>query len=173
MEIPYRFFYRARGCGCLFFVWVDTCRYPRCSVVSLFKWFPCHLCNDSPLVLLGKYHYILEAVNNKDFETLLIFTAGALVGLLSFVRVLGWLLKRYHDLTMAILVGLMLGSLRKIWPWKQTLTTFIDHHGKEVPALQVNILPPGLDTELVLALLFMCLGFAVVTCLNYWELKKN
>lgn len=124
------------------------------------------------LVLLGKYHYTLEAVNNRDFGTLLILTAGALVGLLSFVRALGWLLRKHHDLTMAILIGLMLGSLRKIWPWKETLTTFIDRHGKEVPGLQVNIIPPGLDAEVIFALLFVFLGFAVVICLNYWETKK-
>ncbi|UCG63999.1 MAG: DUF368 domain-containing protein [Deltaproteobacteria bacterium] len=125
------------------------------------------------LVLLGKYHYTLEALNNRDFQTLFLLTVGAVVGLLSFVRVLDWLLKRYYDLTMAILIGLMLGSLRRVWPWKETLTTFIDSHGNEVPALQVNILPPGLDTEVVLAFLFMLLGFAVVVALNYWEHKKN
>jgi putative membrane protein len=125
------------------------------------------------LVLLGKYHYTLEALNNRDFETLFLLTVGAVVGLLSFVRILDWLLKRYYDLTMAILIGLMLGSLRRIWPWKKILTTFIDSHGNVVPALQVNILPPSLDTEVVLAFLFMLLGFAIVLGLNYWEHKKN
>jgi putative membrane protein len=125
------------------------------------------------LVLLGKYHYTLEALNSKDFGTLFLLAVGALAGLLSFVRVLDWLLKRYYDLTMAILIGLMLGSLRRIWPWKETLTTFIDSHGNVVPALQVNILPPSLDTEVVLAFLFMLLGSVVVISLNYWEHKKN
>ena len=125
------------------------------------------------LVLLGKYHYTLEALNNRDFQSLFLLMVGAVAGLLSFVRVLDWLLKRYYDLTMAILIGLMLGSLRRIWPWKETLTTFIDSHGNVLPALQVNILPPGLDTEVVLAFLFMLLGFAVVISLSYWEHKKN
>ena len=120
------------------------------------------------LVLLGKYHYILEAINNRDFGTLLILIAGALVGLLSFVRVIGWLLKRYHDLTMAILIGLMLGSLRKIWPWGETLTTFIDSHGKDVPAL-----PPSFTSEVVLALLFMFIGFLVVLSMSFLARKKG
>jgi len=118
------------------------------------------------LVLLGKYHYILEAINNKDLGTLLVLIAGALVGLLSFVRVIGWLLKRHHDLTMAILIGLMLGSLRKIWPWKETLTTFFDSHGREIPALQINALPPSLNSEVYLAFLFIFFGFLVVFILN-------
>jgi len=125
------------------------------------------------LVLLGKYRYILDALNNRDFLILFILIAGALVGLLSFVRVIDWLLKRYHDLTMAILIGLMLGSLRKIWPWKETLTTFFDRHGKEVPALQINILPPSLNSEVGLALLFMFIGFLVVFSLDLWERKKD
>ena len=118
------------------------------------------------LVLLGKYYYILEAINNKDLATLLVLIAGALVGLLSFVRIIGWLLKRHHDLTMAILIGLMLGSLRKIWPWKETLTTFFDSHGREIPALQINTLPPSFNSEVGLAVLLMFVGFLVVFILN-------
>ena len=125
------------------------------------------------LVLLGKYHYILDAVNNRDILTLLILTAGALVGILSSVRVIGWLLKRYHDLTMAVLIGLMLGSLRRIWPWKETLTTFFDSHGREIPALQINVLPPSIDVEVGLALLLMFFGFIVVFSLNYCARKKD
>ena len=125
------------------------------------------------LVLLGKYHFTLEALNNRDIGTLFMLTVGAVVGLLSFVRVLSWLLKRYHDLTMAVLIGLMLGSLRRIWPWKETLTTFIDSNGRIVPALQINVVPPQVNAEVILAFLFMCLGFLVVIGLNYWEFKKN
>jgi len=125
------------------------------------------------LVLLGKYQYILEALNNKDFETLLTLIAGAMVGLISFVQIIGWLLKRCHDLTMAILIGLMLGSLRKIWPWKETLTTFIDSQGKEIPALQINILPPSFNSEVGLALLLMLVGILVVLSLDLWAHKKG
>ena len=125
------------------------------------------------LVLLGKYHYILEAVNNRDLGVLLILIAGALMGLLCFVRVIGWLLRRYHDLTMAILIGLMLGSLRRIWPWKETLTTFFDSHGKEVPALQINTLPPSLNIEVGLAVLFMFLGFLTVVSIDFLARKRD
>ena len=124
------------------------------------------------LVLLGKYHYILEALNNKDFFTLFIIGAGSLVGLISFAQILGWLLKRYHDLIMAILIGLMCGSLRKIWPWKETVTTFIDSHGKEIPSLQSNIIPSSFTSEVVYALLFMLIGILVVWGLDLW-VRKN
>jgi putative membrane protein len=120
------------------------------------------------LVLLGKYHYILEAINNRDLTTILMLIAGAFVGLLSFARVIGWLLKRYHDLTMGILIGLMLGSLRKIWPWKETLTTFSDRHGKDVP-----VLPSSFNSEVGLALLLMFVGFLVVFSLDFLARKKD
>ena len=125
------------------------------------------------LVLLGKYHYILEALNNKDFFTLFIIGAGALVGLISFAQILGWLLKRYYDLTMAILIGLMCGSLRKIWPWKETVTTFIDSHGKEIPSLQSNIIPSSFTSEVVCALFFMLIGILVIWGLDLWARKNG
>jgi len=125
------------------------------------------------LVLLGKYRYILEALNNKDFFTLFIIGAGALTGLISFAQILGWLLKKYHDLTMAILIGLMLGSLRKIWPWKETITTFIDSHGKEIPSLQSNIIPSSFTIEVGLALLFMFIGILVLWGLDLWAHKNG
>jgi len=125
------------------------------------------------LVLLGKYRYILEALNNKDFFTLFIIASGALVGLISFAQILGWLLKRYHDLTMAILIGLMCGSLRKIWPWKETVTTFIDSHGKEIPSLQSNIIPSSFTSEVLCALLFMFIGILVIWGLDLWARKNG
>ena len=70
------------------------------------------------LLLLGKYVYVLEAVSHFDLVAVALFGLGALVGLLSFVRLLGWLFARYYTLTIALLTGFMLGSLRKIWPWK-------------------------------------------------------
>ena len=112
------------------------------------------------LVLLGKYHYILEALNNKDFFTLFIIGAGALVGLISFAQILGWLLKKYHDLTMAILIGLMCGSLRKIWPWKETVT-------------QSNVIPSSFTIEVGCALLFMLIGILVVWGLDLWARKNG
>ena len=70
------------------------------------------------LVLLGKYAFILEAINNLDIVVLLIFAAGAIIGIMGFSHGLSWLLKRAHNATMMFLAGLMLGSLVKVWPWQ-------------------------------------------------------
>lgn len=118
------------------------------------------------LVLLGKYQDILSAVNTRDFVTIAIVGAGAAAGLLSFAHVLTWLFKKDHDLTVAILIGFMVGSLRKVWPWKETLRTITDRHGALVPVEQINIMPPAWTSEVGLAVGLAILGFAVVVMLD-------
>jgi putative membrane protein len=69
------------------------------------------------LVLIGMYSAVLAAVNDREFATIAIFAAGAIVGLALFSQILHWALSRFHDLVLAGLVGLMAGSLRILWPW--------------------------------------------------------
>lgn len=118
------------------------------------------------LVLLGKYEYILGAVNQHDFVTLIIFAFGAGIGIISFAQFLSWLFKHHHDLTIAMLTGLMLGSLRKIWPWKETLQFMTDRHGTQVPIEQINILPATFTTEVTAAIGLALIGFMVVTAIE-------
>jgi putative membrane protein len=118
------------------------------------------------LVLLGKYAYLLEAVNRRDFIPLILAAAGACLGLITFVRFLNWLLKRYRDPTLAVLTGFMLGALRKVWPWKETLDTMTDRHGKVHIISEANILPAHWNLEITLALCLAILGFLAVFLLN-------
>jgi putative membrane protein len=120
------------------------------------------------LVLLGKYAYVLEAVNNRDFFTLLLVSIGAGVGIITFVRLLNWLLKNFHDFTITFLIGLMLGALRKVWPWKKPLESLLDSQGDKVVIAHANILPPHLDGEVALALFLFLVGFIVVFGIDYW-----
>ena len=84
------------------------------------------------LVLLGKYQYVLSAVTRGDIGALLAVGGGFIFGLLSFTQVLGWLFRKYHDATLALLCGVMLGSLRKVWPWQT-----------EVDGRLQNLAPPS------------------------------
>lgn len=93
------------------------------------------------LVLLGLYATILGAVRSLDFGTLLIFAAGCAVGMLSFARIVSWLLDNARNATMAVATGLLIGSLNKVWPWKQTLTWRENSKGVREPLLQDNVLP--------------------------------
>jgi putative membrane protein len=114
------------------------------------------------LVLMGKYQSILAAVNDRDLVTIGIVGAGATVGILTFAQVLGWLFRKDHDLTVAILVGFMMGSLRKIWPWKETLRTITDRHGELVPVEQINQLPASWTSEVTYGLILAIVGFTLV-----------
>ena len=118
------------------------------------------------LVLLGKYQYVLDAVNHRDFLVLGLVAAGACVGIIAFSRILGWLLKNYHDLMVATLTGLMIGSLRKVWPWKETLESVVDSHGQMVPFVQSNILPGQWNGEVLAALSLMVAGLLAVLFLD-------
>ena len=66
------------------------------------------------LVIIGAYSPVLEALNNRDIKTILIIGAGAVIGLLSFSKLLKWLFEKYHRLTLAVITGFMIGSLNKI-----------------------------------------------------------
>jgi len=99
------------------------------------------------LLILGKYQFILQAISTMDIPVLAVFGAGVIIGLLSFANLLSWLLHRFHDVTIAVLSGFIIGSLNKIWPWKETLSSTVDSHGELLPLIQRNI-SPGKFAEL-------------------------
>jgi len=115
------------------------------------------------LLLLGKYSFALHAVNERIILDLLLLGAGAVTGLILFANLLSWLLKKYHDITIAVLVGFMIGSLNKIWPWKETLKTIVVE-GEVRPLVEKNILPsvgnPG--DQFWFALLMAAAGIALI-----------
>lgn len=121
------------------------------------------------LVLLGKYFYIMEAVKTFNIPVMLVFMAGATVGITSFSRILSYALRKLHDITIAVLAGFMLGSLNKVWPWKETIETYTDSHGVIKPLVEANILPNQLLLE---ATGLMILGFFLVYFLEKLSMKK-
>ncbi|GAB4513394.1 MAG: DUF368 domain-containing protein [Anaerolineae bacterium] len=110
------------------------------------------------LVLLGKYETVLAAIVHRDVLTLAIIGAGCAVGLFSFVRLLRWLLVRHHDMTVAMLTGLMAGSLRKVWPWKEASPSST---GLE-QAVEINRLPTEWSPEVALTIALIFLGIGLV-----------
>ncbi|THG86108.1 DUF368 domain-containing protein [Pseudomonas sp. A-1] len=130
------------------------------------------------LVLMGLYSFVLDAVKSFDLAVLLVFAAGCACGLLSFARLLSWMLNHLRCLTLTFLTGLMLGSLNKVWPWKETLTWRTDSHGVQQPVLQGNLLPSGYaevtgqDPQVLLAVLLALGGVALVLGLE-WVAKRQ
>lgn len=137
-----------------------------CGVVAISAMILPGISGSFILVLLGKYEYLLAALNNGDIVPIVVFAAGAAVGILSFARVLAWIFRRRHDLTIATLTGFMAGSLRKIWPWKENVSPHPDANGIEVPLVQINVLPGTIDADLAAAAGLAVLGFVVVVVLD-------
>ncbi|MFD2824248.1 DUF368 domain-containing protein [Lacinutrix iliipiscaria] len=90
------------------------------------------------LVILGAYKSLSNAIDSLDFQKILIFILGAIIGLLSFSRVLKWLFKHYHNLTLALLTGFIFGSLNKIWPWKKTITIMSNTSNDVIPFSSIS-----------------------------------
>ncbi|KOO03098.1 DUF368 domain-containing protein [Vibrio nereis] len=93
------------------------------------------------LLLIGMYAPVLGAVKAFDVNILTLFLSGCVIGLLTFSHLLSWLLRHFRDFTLVFLTGLMLGTLPKIWPWKETLTWRTNSKGEQVPLLQENLSP--------------------------------
>lgn len=93
------------------------------------------------LLLLGMYAPVLGAVKAFDLPILALFLTGCVVGILSFSHLLSWLLRRFRDFTLVFLTGLMLGTLPKIWPWKETISWRVNSKGEQVPLVQHNLSP--------------------------------
>lgn len=117
------------------------------------------------LLLIGKYDYILGAVNglkdgilnsNGDLLAssaviLLLFGTGVVAGLISFVRLLSFCLKNYYNWTIVVLIGFMIGSLRKVWPFKNG---------------DINVLPSDANWQTWFTILLAVAGFAIVLLLE-------
>lgn len=149
------------------------------------------------LLLLGAYSAVLgsisgltDALGNGDGgqflsngKLLLAFVGGCIVGLLSFSRLLNWMFKKAHDLTISLLSGFLLGSLNKIWPWKVTEEFFVKHEGRPderlVPLVQKNVLPYDwaeinqTSSQLSLAIGLCLLGLVLILLLDRWSPKTK
>jgi putative membrane protein len=139
-----------------------------CGVVAICAMILPGLSGSFILLILGKYAFITAALRNpfvmENMEILLIFIAGCVTGILGFSRILRYSLLRWHDFTIAILTGLMIGAMRKVWPWKVALESQIIR-GKEYVIREENVWPLA-NSELATALLLMALGFGFVIVLE-------
>ncbi|MDE2634764.1 MAG: DUF368 domain-containing protein [Chloroflexota bacterium] len=125
------------------------------------------------LLILGQYDYVLTAVSNRDLPPIIVVGLGAAVGIIAFSRVLSYLLARYYNLTVALLVGFMAGSLWKIYPWKQCLESDLDRHGDFRCLLEQNIAPNANSELFAIAVALLIAGFLLVNLLDHAQSKAN
>jgi putative membrane protein len=127
------------------------------------------------LLLLGMYTLVIGTVKSvletfamADVLLLAVFALGCLFGLATFSRVLSWLFARHRELTLAGLTGFMIGSLPKIWPWRNVVQYRTNSSGEQVPFLEDNVLPAVYAGEpyLLWAVLAGLAGFGLVFALE-------
>ncbi|MFD1063464.1 DUF368 domain-containing protein [Winogradskyella litorisediminis] len=134
------------------------------------------------LLILGAYQTAIDTINNLrdgllngNWELLkdallnfVLLAIGAVIGIKVFSKLLNWMFKHKKNITLAILTGFMIGSLNKIWPWKEILSTRINSEGLEVPLLEKSILPQNYegDHQMLMALVFMVIGFFTILILE-------
>ena len=122
-------------------------------------------------LILGQYAYVIDAIKNLDVLALLPFALGCGLGLMIFARVLSWLFVHHRQLTITLLVGFMLGSLRKIWPFKDIVSTRVDRHGDVVPLVEHNVLPDLATTQTWVAVGLAVAGLLLILGLEMLRQK--
>jgi len=130
------------------------------------------------LLLMGKYEFILNSLNSLKFDIILTFIAGCFIGITSFSHVLSWMLKKYHNATVALLTGFMFGSLNKVWPWKKVLER--QEIDGEIKILrEANILPAdytaltGLPHYAIWCILLADFAFVLIYFIEKMANKKH
>ncbi len=125
------------------------------------------------LLILGKYTQVLGAVREMDILVLLAVASGAVVGLALFARFLSWLFAKHHDISVAALAGFMLGSVRKLWPWQEVITTRVNSHGDVVPVATRNIFPEQADAMTIGIIALMIVGLGIILFIDRLDLMKE
>jgi len=126
------------------------------------------------LLLMGMYKPVLDALHDKNIGLIITLMAGAVIGLLSFSRLLKWLFDHYENLTLAILTGFIVGSLNKIWPWKEVLESEMIN-GKLKILDEKSIMPYSYtnDPQLGMAIVMALIGFLFIVLLERLAKQKS
>ena len=130
------------------------------------------------LLLMGSYQTVIgtinqfrEGISSLNFEVigqamlkLMTFALGAIIGLKLFSKILKWMFENYKNITLALLIGFMIGSLNKIWPWKEVLETRTNSHGEVVPFIERSILPQNFEgnPQILTAIIMLVCGFMLI-----------
>ncbi|NHN27840.1 DUF368 domain-containing protein [Flavobacterium jejuense] len=130
------------------------------------------------LLLMGSYQTVIGTINqfreglsNMDFEIigqallkLMTFVLGAIIGLKLFSKILTWMFSHHKNITLALLIGFMIGSLNKIWPWKEILETRVNSHGETIPFIEKSILPNYFNgnPQILTAIIMLVCGFMLI-----------
>ncbi|MBZ5486131.1 DUF368 domain-containing protein [Halomonas aquamarina] len=124
------------------------------------------------LLTMGLYGTIMGAIRSLDITIIALFGVGCVVGLALFSRLLSWLLKRHHGVTLQLLLGFIVGSLPVLWPWRELLRYQIGPEGQMIPLAYRYLLPDdyamltGGSAQVIGVVGLMIIGALLVVLLN-------
>lgn len=131
-----------------------------CGVVAICSMILPGLSGSFVLILMGNYQLVMiDAVSTLNLKILLPVALGAAIGLIAFSYVLSWFLRKFHNQTLAILTGFILGSVGILWPWKEAI---IQNFGDKVKTVGYQWLLPDMNVSLLIALIIMVLGVVTI-----------
>lgn len=131
------------------------------------------------LLMMGLYGVVLNAVQEFNVPYLFLFVSGCAVGILSFSHLLSWCLHRFPTASFGFLIGLMIGSVEKIWPWKEAITTRVKSSGEVVPLLERAVSPlqfeqiTGVDAHLGLSIAAFSIGFLCILVVGWRNTQEK
>ncbi len=140
--------------------------------IAVCAWILPGLSGSFILLLLGLYSFVIDAIKSFDLLNLVFLGLGMVIGLVSFSKLLSRLFARFRNETLSLLLGFMLGSLAKLWPWKNTTSYQIKADGSQIPLIQEPVLPniysnlTGQDAEIMTAVGCALVGGALVLMLQ-------
>lgn len=124
------------------------------------------------LMFVGKYQYILTSFGSLETDVIILFITGGILGITVIARFIAVLLRGYYNLTVGLFAGLMIGSLNKIWPWREVYEFATTIRGERIPAFDKSILPwryleiTGKDPQVFYAILMMASGVLMVVLIE-------
>ena len=130
------------------------------------------------LILMGSYHIVYGAIADKEWMIIGLFAIGCVIGLLSFARILKFLFSRFREITITLLIGFMVGSLYKVWPWKNRIgeEPLVIHSDGREDWMMGNALPNEEfmgDPQLWLAIGCAVGGFLIIFILERFAPKEK
>ncbi len=125
------------------------------------------------LLMLGEYTIVMQAVSDRNIMVIAIFGLGCVLGLLIFARILKFLLSKYHDDIVMFLIGVMLGALSKVWPWREVTSTYTDRHGEIKALTEANIWPSAMENPMIIpAVIAFVFAIALIVSIALIDKKK-
>lgn len=130
-------------------------------------------------IIVGDFSVFQNSERIRMLKVLVVFTLGSVTGLVTFSHMLSYILKHYKSITIASIIGFIVGSLGVVWPWKKTIYRMTDDGGfiydstgKKV-VLNYERFIPDLNSETYLAIAYIVVGIAIVLALEWYGNKTR